>query len=100
MHRLARDYALTPELFHWESQNNTSERTPVGLRYQSHVRNGSHVLLFTREAKSTDANHPKPYVFHDTATYVEHRRDKPMAVTWRLAEPMPEELFRRAAVAA
>ncbi|BCJ73621.1 hypothetical protein CS0771_31650 [Catellatospora sp. IY07-71] len=58
------------------------------------------MLLFTREAKSTDANHPKPYVFHDTATYVEHRRDKPMAVTWRLAEPMPEELFRRAAVAA
>lgn len=95
-----RDYALTPELFHWESQNSTSERSPVGLRYQSHARNGSHVLLFTREAKSTDANHPEPYVFHGTAKYVEHRGDKPMAVTWRLDEPMPEELFRRAAVAA
>jgi hypothetical protein len=53
-----------------------------------------------RETKSTEAGHPEPYVFHGTAQYVEHRGDKPMAVTWRLDESMPEELFRRAAVAA
>lgn len=95
-----RDYALTPELFHWESQNRTSESSSTGQRYRRHARQGSHVLLFTRETTSTDAGHPEPYVFHGTAQYVEHRGDRPMAVTWRLDEPMPEDLFRRAAVAA
>ncbi|MFC7762647.1 DUF3427 domain-containing protein [Catellatospora bangladeshensis] len=94
-----RDYALTPELFHWESQNSTSGTSSVGVRYQNHAQLGSHILLFTRESKSTEAGHPEPYVFHGTAHYVEHRGEKPMAVTWRLDEPMPEELFRRAAVA-
>ncbi|GHJ48983.1 helicase [Catellatospora sp. TT07R-123] len=95
-----RDYALTPELFHWESQNSTSGTSSVGVRYRHHAQLGSHILLFTRESKSTEAGHPEPYVFHGTAQYVDHRGEKPMAVTWRLDEPMPEELFRRAAVAA
>jgi hypothetical protein len=31
-----RDYALSPELFHWESQNATSVDSPVGRRYLTH----------------------------------------------------------------
>ncbi|GAA1374070.1 DUF3427 domain-containing protein [Catellatospora chokoriensis] len=95
-----RDYALTPDLFHWESQNSTRENSATGLRYRRHAVEGSHVLLFTRERTTTDAGHPEPYVFHGTARYVEHRGERPMAITWRLDEPMPEDLFRRAAVAA
>ncbi|MEU8079508.1 DUF3427 domain-containing protein [Catellatospora citrea] len=94
-----RDYALTPELFHWESQNRTSASSVTGQRYRAHAREGSHVLLFTRESTSTEHGYPEPYVFHGTAQYVEHRGERPMAVTWRLDEPMPEDLFRRAAVA-
>ena len=95
-----RDYALTPSLFHWESQHRTGENSATGRRYRTHAREGSHVLLFTRQSKSYDSGFPEPYVFHGTARYVEHRGERPMAITWQLDEPMPEDLFRRAAVAA
>ncbi|MEU1722156.1 DUF3427 domain-containing protein [Nonomuraea sp. NPDC005692] len=94
-----RDYALTPELFHWESQNRTGAGSATGLRYQRHEHAGSHVLLFTRERTENDHRHPEPYVFHGTARYVEHKGERPMAVTWRLDEEMPADLFRRAAIA-
>ncbi|MEU7886370.1 DUF3427 domain-containing protein [Microbispora bryophytorum] len=94
-----RDYALTPSLFHWESQNRTSSHSTTGLRYQNHETEGSHVLLFTRERKENDSGHPESFVFHGTARYVEHRGERPMAITWRLDEEMPADLFRRAAIA-
>ncbi|MEW9527198.1 DUF3427 domain-containing protein [Microbispora sp. NPDC049125] len=94
-----RDYALTPRLFHWESQNRTSSHSTTGLRYQNHEAEGSHVLLFTRERKENESGHPEPFVFHGTARYVEHRGDRPMAITWKLFEEMPADLFRRAAIA-
>ncbi|GAA3130436.1 DEAD/DEAH box helicase [Planomonospora alba] len=94
-----RDYALTPTLFHWESQNRTGARSTTGLRYQNHEREGSHVLLFTRERKEDENRHPEPFVFHGTARYVEHEGERPMAITWCLDEEMPADLFRRAAIA-
>lgn len=94
-----RDFALTPNLFHWESQNRTSARSTTGLRYQNHEREGSHVLLFTRERKADEYRHPEPFVFHGTVRYVEHRGERPMAITWKLDEEMPADLFRRAAIA-
>ncbi|WP_218061780.1 DUF3427 domain-containing protein [Planobispora rosea] len=94
-----RDFALTPTLFHWESQHRTSAGSVTGLRYQNHAREGSHILLFTRERKENENRHPEPFVFHGTARYVEHRGERPMAITWQLDEEMPADLFRRAAVA-
>ncbi|WP_067172853.1 DUF3427 domain-containing protein [Microtetraspora niveoalba] len=94
-----RDYALTPGLFHWESQNRTSAHSATGRRYQNHEREGSHILLFTRERKENENGHPEPFVFHGTARYVEHQGERPMAITWRLDEEMPADLFRRAAIA-
>ncbi|MDF5753642.1 DEAD/DEAH box helicase [Spongiactinospora sp. TRM90649] len=94
-----RDYALTPELFHWESQNRTGENSATGLRYRNHEAERSHILLFTRERKENESGHPEPFVFHGTARYVEHRGERPMAITWKLDEEMPADLFRRAAIA-
>ncbi len=42
----------------------------------------------------------QPYVFLGPATYVEHRGERPVAFTWRLTTPMPEELFESARSAA
>ncbi|GAT70181.1 helicase [Planomonospora sphaerica] len=94
-----RDFALTPTLFHWESQNRTSATSATGLRYQNHEREGSHIMLFTRERTENENRHPEPFVFHGTARYVEHQGERPMAVTWELDEEMPADLFRRAAIA-
>ena len=43
-----RDYAMSPTLFHWESQSVTSIASPTGQRYLNHRELGSHILLFSR----------------------------------------------------
>ena len=95
-----RDFALSPELFHWESQSTTTSSSPTGQRYINHRRNGTNVLLFVREAK-TNSLGASPYVLLGPADYVTHEGDRPMAVTWRLHRSMPTEIYlaSRAAVA-
>ncbi|MGY4653774.1 DUF3427 domain-containing protein [Mycobacterium sp. URHB0021] len=93
-----RDFALSPELFHWESQSTTSEASATGQRYIRHRGRGSHILLFVREAK-TNALGASPYVFLGPADYVSHEGDRPMAITWRLHRPMPTEVYQASTVA-
>ena len=96
-----RDFALNSELFHWESQSTTSAASNTGQRYINHRRDGSHILLFVREAKKSVLGDGAPYVFLGPADYVSHEGDRPMAITWRLQRPMPAEVYlgARAAVA-
>jgi superfamily II DNA or RNA helicase/HKD family nuclease len=97
---LYRDYAISPELFHWESQSTTSDTSPTGRRYVDHRRDGSHVLLFVREYRTTPYGTTMPYMALGPATYVSHEGSRPMAITWRLHRPMPAEMFEDARVAA
>jgi hypothetical protein len=93
-----RDYALGPDLFHWESQSTTSMSSPTGQRYISHGERGTHILLFVR-AVSKDALGTVPYVFLGPADYVSHTGDRPMAITWRLRREMPTEVYLSARAA-
>ncbi len=93
-----RDFALSPDLFHWESQSTTSASSRTGERYIHHRERGSHILLFVRQAK-TDALGTSPYVFLGAADYISHEGDKPMAITWRLHRPMPTEVYQASTVA-
>ncbi|MBQ0983681.1 DUF3427 domain-containing protein [Streptomyces sp. F63] len=94
-----KDYAMSESLFHWESQNTTSETSPTGLRYQNHQRQGSQVLLFVRRYKKTDINGPQPWMLLGPAEYVEHRGSKPMGVVWKLRHPLPADVWSYSAVA-
>lgn len=94
-----RDYAVNPTLFHWESQNATSTTSTQGRRYLQHARDGSHVLLFTRDAPQDELG-PAPFVCLGDADYVSHRGERPVAITWRLRREMPAAVFRSASVAA
>lgn len=95
-----RDFALSADLFHWESQSTTTSASPTGQRYINHRERGSHVLLFVRETK-TNALGAAPYIFLGPADYVSHEGERPMAITWRLKRAMPAEVYlgARAAVA-
>lgn len=94
-----KDYAISPELFHWESQNATSIASPTGQRYLNHAANGSHVLLLAREYRSNEWDGPSPFLCLGPATYVSHVGERPIAITWRLHHPLPIDFFRRASVA-
>ncbi|MER5835873.1 DUF3427 domain-containing protein [Streptomyces sp. NPDC002130] len=95
-----RDYALSPSLFHWESQNSTAESSPTGLRYQHHAERGSHVLLFMRRYKNTDIGKPQPWMLLGPATYQRHVGSRPMAITWELQHPLPTDAMSYAALVA
>ncbi|SOD86308.1 Superfamily II DNA or RNA helicase [Streptomyces sp. Ag109_G2-15] len=94
------DYALSETLFHWESQNQTSDTSPTGLRYQQHAAEGSHVLLFVRRYKSTDIGGAQPWMLLGPAEYVEHTGSKPMAITWKLKHQIPADVWTYSAIAA
>src|SRR4029077_12198446 len=82
-----RDFALSPSLFHWESQSTTSSTSPTGQRYIHHRERGSHILLFVRLAKTKPLG-TSPYVSLVPADSVWHEGDRSMAITWRLRQPM------------
>ncbi|MEU2423084.1 DUF3427 domain-containing protein [Streptomyces sp. NPDC007851] len=94
-----KDYALSPALFHWESQSTTADSSPTGLRYQQHVQRGSHVLLFMRRYKDTDIGKAQPWMLLGPATYVQHEGTKPMAITWRLHHELPADVWSYSAIA-
>jgi superfamily II DNA or RNA helicase/HKD family nuclease len=89
-----RDYAITPELIHWESQSGTRADSPTGRRYQSHAALGRSILLFARARADERA-----FWFLGPASYVGHEGEKPMAVTWKLQTPLPGDLFASFAAA-
>ncbi|HEX2850248.1 MAG TPA: DUF3427 domain-containing protein [Acidimicrobiales bacterium] len=94
-----RDYALSPDLVHWESQSTTSVESPTGRRYLEHRERGTHVLLFARETNDDELG-ARPFLFLGEADYVSHEGSRPIAITWRLHVPMPADFFTSARVLA
>jgi hypothetical protein len=89
-----RDFAISPDLIHWESQSVTRADSDTGRRYQSHVANGTSVMLFARHRSDERA-----FYFLGPATYVKHESELPMAITWKLEHPLPGDLFAAFAAA-
>lgn len=96
---LYRDYAISPTLFHWESQSTTTEQSETGQRYVHHERTGSHVLLFVRQ-RIREGDRTQPYTFLGPARYVRHSGERPMAIVWELQRPMPARFFSESKLAA
>ena len=71
-----RDYAISPTLFHWESQSTTSVTSPTGRRYLRHRTEGTNVLIFVRDQQTDDLG-AAPYLLLGSADYVSHTRRSP-----------------------
>jgi hypothetical protein len=89
-----RDYAISRELIHWESQSITRAVHEAGVRYQHHVAMGTNIMLFAR-LHADD----RGFFFLGPAKYVSHKSEQPMAVTWKLEHPLPGDLFAAFAAA-
>lgn len=88
-----KDYAISRELFHWESQATQSQGSAAVRRYIEHRSRGTSVHLFLRDRKLLPHGATAPYVFAGPLDYVAHEGDRPVSFTWKLETPMPEELF-------
>lgn len=94
-----KDYAISPTLFHWQSQNATREDSPTGLRYRRHKLGGTQALLFVRERKESGGV-TCPYLYLGPAGYVSHEGERPMAIVWELKWSIPVVFYRGMRVAA
>jgi len=83
-----RDYAISRTLVHWESQSVTRADSDTGRRYRDHVGLGRTILLFARLR-----NDERAFWFLGPATYRGHTGERPMAITWELAVPLPGDLY-------
>jgi hypothetical protein len=88
-----RDYAISRDLLHWESQSTTPADSPTGLRYRE-LGEPSTQLFFVRLNNTSRA-----FWFVGPARYVSHVGQRPMAITWRLQTPLPGDLFAQFAAA-
>jgi superfamily II DNA or RNA helicase/HKD family nuclease len=94
-----RDYAISRELFHWQSQNTTSEGSPTGQRLIHHRDRGSNIFLCVRRTPMDDRR-TSPYVFLGPADYVSHSGERPISFVWRLRRPAPIDFFEEFQLAA
>lgn len=89
-----RDYAISPELIHWESQSATASDSPTGRRYIQQRERGRNVVLFAR-LRTTE----RAFWCLGPATYVSHEGDRPIAFVWKLRRHLPAELYTSFAAA-
>ena len=89
-----RDYAISRELIHWESQSATSVDGETGRRYIASGREGTNVVLFGR-LRSDD----RAFWCLSTARYRSHEGDRPIAFVWELDHPLPADLYTAFAAA-
>lgn len=82
------DYAITDKLFHWQSQSQTSDTSPVGKRYINHVEEGYTPILFVRDRKKLVNGLTAPYYYAGPLNHVRHEGSKPITFVWELQYPL------------
>lgn len=95
-----RDYAISSDLFHWESQSQTTVASPTGQRYVRQRERDNQILLFVRERKVWEFGGGVPYLLLGQADYVSHRNERPIEIVWKLRTPMPADVLQAARAAA
>lgn len=85
------DYALTPEIFCWDSQNSATQETGDGARYINQKISGHDVLLAMRE-KSDGGS----FKLLGLADFVSAKGNKPIKIQWKLRIPLDTETFSEA----
>jgi superfamily II DNA or RNA helicase/HKD family nuclease len=89
-----RDYAISRDLVHWESQSATAVFSETGQRYIHHEQLGSGIVLFAR-LRTDD----RAFWCLGTARYQSHEGDRPIAFVWKLDHPLPADLYTSFAAA-
>ncbi|MGD9960155.1 DUF3427 domain-containing protein [Nocardioides sp.] len=88
-----KDHAISADLFHWESPNNWRQHTSAMLRCVGRGSQSSrHRLLFVRE-KSNGGIEGTFRCFGQVDLYGELEGDRPVGLTWKLRQRLPELIF-------
>ena len=86
------DCAISPNRFHWQTQNSASPETPIGKQYLASPGNEWTFQLFVR-------THPdSAFVACGPVRLLECSGASPMNSIWQLDTPLPARLFREFSV--
>ncbi|HQQ72019.1 MAG TPA: DUF3427 domain-containing protein, partial [Alicycliphilus sp.] len=86
------DYAISPERFHWQSQNSAGPETQAGRRYLNSPGNAWCFQLFVRSSKGA------PYHACGPVMLERAEGSKPMTIYWRLEKHLPVRLYQEFSV--
>ena len=86
------DYAISTDLFHWQTQNSAGPDTTAGRRYLQSPENGWSFQLFIRLRKGD------PYRVCGPVIRESAEGDRPMSIVWRLGVPLPVRFFQEFSV--
>ena len=93
---LYEDYPISPELLHWESQSTLARHHETARNYLGFKERGYTVLFFARLTKKQGML-TAPFTFLGRAEALESSQgERPIQMVWRLAQPMPAELYEQA----
>jgi superfamily II DNA or RNA helicase/HKD family nuclease len=89
------DYAISHELFHWQSQNSAAPTTAIGQQYIRSVgeqSNGWQFQLFVR------VDQDSPYLACGPVSFQESHGERPMNIIWKLQVQLPASAFSQFSV--
>lgn len=91
------DYAISPTLFHWQTQNSAKPSSGKGLGYIKQKENKKTFLLFVREQAKDENGRTMGFVNFGPVDFVRYEGSQPMNITWKLRHPMPAYLWHETA---
>jgi superfamily II DNA or RNA helicase/PIN domain nuclease of toxin-antitoxin system len=90
------DYAISEDLFHWQTQNSAHPDRGKGLSYRNHKKEGKKFILFVRE-QSNDEYGTMGFVNAGPVEFVTYEGSQPMNITWKLLNPLPSYMWKDSA---
>lgn len=91
------DYAISDQLFHWQSQNSARPDRGRGKDYIQHRAIGKRLFLFVREQTKDEYGRTMGFVNYGEVEYLSHTGSQPMSIKWKLRTPMPSFMWQQAA---
>ncbi|PCI51745.1 MAG: restriction endonuclease subunit R [Gammaproteobacteria bacterium] len=91
------DYAISPTLFHWQTQNSARPNSGRGLAYITQKETQKTFLLFVREQGKDENGRTIGFVNFGPVDFVKYEGSQPMNITWKLKHPMPAYLWHETA---
>jgi hypothetical protein len=84
-----KDHFTDPSTFAWQSQNRTTQSSRHGQLISSHQKLNHRIHLFVRKTKKIGGK-AAPFLYCGEVDFVKWEGEKPISVTWRLREELPE----------
>jgi hypothetical protein len=91
------DYAISEDLFNWQSQNSTRPDSEKGQSYIHHKKLGKTLILFVREQTTDEYSRTMGFINLGPVSFVKYEGSQPMNITWKLEHKLPLSIWKEAA---